>query len=154
MASASTPVNEQVEVTWFNNMGVFSEPIFSIGFISLTMKQLALLFGGMLIAYGLATVNTYASIAVAGLALTMAFYKPRVMTVEEYFASAIRFFTARSSRTTEKKHIASVFAGATANEVTTVATTTVTATEKKEKAVLQTKKKKISIFPFFSSKKG
>lgn len=151
MASSSTSVNEQIEVTWFNNMGVFSEPIFSIGFISLTMKQLALLFGGMLIAYGLETVNPYASIAVAGLALITAFYKPRVMTVEEYFASAVRFFATRSSRTTEKKHIASVFAGLSSSETTPAATAAVTTVQKNGKAILEAKK--TSTFSFFSSKK-
>lgn len=102
---------EHIEVIWFNNMGVFSEPIFSIGFVTLTMKQLALLFAGLLLAYGLATVNPYVAAAVAGMALMVAFYKPRVMAVEEYLASAIRFFASRSSRTTEKKHIAAMFAG-------------------------------------------
>ncbi|HEX7031947.1 MAG TPA: hypothetical protein VF172_03005 [Nitrososphaera sp.] len=105
----SAPI-EHVEVIWFNSMGVFSEPIFSIGFIALTMKQLALLFVGLLLAYGLATVNAYAAAAVAGMALIMAFYKPRVMTVEEYLMSAIRFFVSRSSRITEKRHIAVMFA--------------------------------------------
>lgn len=108
--SQSAPIGH-IEVTWFNSMGAFSEPIFSIGFIALTMKQLALLFGGLLLAYGLAAANPYAAAAVAGTALIMAFYKPRVMTVEEYIVSAIRFFMTRSSRTTEKKHIAAMFAG-------------------------------------------
>ena|SRR5690606_10962079 len=106
---SSHPI-EHIEVIWFNSMGVFSEPIFSIGFITLTMKQLALLFTGLLLAYGLATVNPYVAAAVAGMALLMAFYKPRVMTAEEYLMSAIRFFAMRSSRTTEKKHIAAMFA--------------------------------------------
>jgi hypothetical protein len=99
-----------IEVTWFNSMGALSEPIFSMWFITVTMKQLALLFGGLLLAYGLATVNPYAAISVAGVALITAFYKPRVMSVEEYIMAAIRFFSTRSSRTTEKKHIAGMFA--------------------------------------------
>jgi hypothetical protein len=108
---SSRPI-EHIEVIWFNSMGVFSEPIFSIGLITLTMKQLVLLFTGLLLAYGLATVNPYVAVAVAGMALMMAFYKPRVMTAEEYLMSAIRFFAMRSSRTTEKKHIAAMFAQA------------------------------------------
>ncbi len=114
--SQSAPIGH-IEVTWFNSMGAFSEPIFSIGFITLTMKQLALLFGGLLLAYSLAAVNPYAAAAVAGMALIMAFYKPRVMSVEEYLMSAIRFFMMRSSRTTEKKHIAAMFVGSNNGEV-------------------------------------
>ncbi|MEP0826671.1 MAG: hypothetical protein HRF40_14435 [Nitrososphaera sp.] len=108
----SAPI-QHIDVIWFSSMGVFSEPIFSIGFVVLTMKQLALLFTGLLLAYGLATVNPYSAVAVAGVSLIMAFYRPRVMTAEEYLMSAIRFFATRSSRTTEKKHIAAMFADAT-----------------------------------------
>jgi hypothetical protein len=104
-------MGEQVDVIWFNNMGVFSEPIFSVGFMSLTMKQMVLLFGGLLMAYAISAASPYTALAVAGTVLLMAFYKPRVMPVEEYVTSAIRFFMIHGSRSTEKKYIASVMGG-------------------------------------------
>lgn len=95
---------QQVDVLWFENMGVFSEPIFNFSFVRLTLKQIGTLFGGLLFAYGLATVaDQLAGAAVACLALIITFYRPKVMPLEQYVVAAMRFLAAENQRVAEKR---------------------------------------------------
>lgn len=100
---------QQVDVLWFEHMGVFSEPIFNFSFVRLTLKQVGTLFGGLLFAYALATgVNHIAGAAAACLALLITFYRPRVMPLEQYVVAAMRFLTAKKQRVAEKKRVAAL----------------------------------------------
>jgi len=97
-------------------MGVFSEPIFNFSFVRLTLKQVGTLFGGLLFAYALAAgVNPIAGACVACLALLITFYRPRVMTFEQYIFAAMLFLTAKNQRVAEKNRVAALMGG---NEVT------------------------------------
>jgi hypothetical protein len=100
---------QQVDVLWFDHMGVFSEPIFNFSFVRLTLKQVATLFGGLLFAYALASgVDQIAGALVGCLALLITFYRPRVMPLEQYIAAAMRFLVAKNHRIAEKKRVAAL----------------------------------------------
>jgi hypothetical protein len=108
----------QVDVLWFEHMGVFSEPIFNFSFVRLTLKQTGTLFGGLLAAYALAAgVGQLAGAAVACLALLVTFYRPRVMPLEQYVLAAMRFLAAKNRRVAEKKRVALLMTDDTATEV-------------------------------------
>jgi hypothetical protein len=107
----------QVDVLWFESMGVFSEPIFDFSFLKLTLKQVGVLFGGILISYGLALrVNPIAGLAIAGLAVLLALYQPRVMPLERYAMVAIKFLMSRRQRVAEKQNVSSLLAKGVAAE--------------------------------------
>lgn len=100
---------QQVDVMWFEHMGVFSEPIFNFSFVRLTLKQVGTLFGGLLFAYALAAgVNQIAGACVACLALLITFYRPRVMPLEQYVVTSMQFLTAKKQRVAEKKRVAAL----------------------------------------------
>ena len=100
---------QQVDVLWFENMGVFSEPIFSFSFVQLTLRQVGTLFGGLLLAYALATGPSQPAGAVmAFLALLITFYRPRVMPPERYLLAAMRFLAAKNQRVVEKHRVAAL----------------------------------------------
>jgi hypothetical protein len=102
----------QVDVLWFESMGVFSEPIFNFSFVRLTLRQVGTLFGGLLFAYALSTGlnQSVAGATMACLALLVTFYRPRVMPLEQYFLSAMRFLAAKNQRVTEKQRVALLMA--------------------------------------------
>lgn len=103
---------QQVDVLWFEHMGVFSEPIFNFSLVRLTLKQVGTLFGGLLCAYALAAdVDQIAGAAAACLSLLMTFYRPRVMSVEQYMVVAMRFVVAKNQRVAEKERVAALMAG-------------------------------------------
>src|SRR5690606_24298386 len=109
---------QQVDILWFEHMGVFSEPIFNFSFVRLTLKQVGTLFGGLLFAYAVAAgVNQIAGACVACLALLITFYRPRVMTFEQYILAAMGFLAAKNQRVAEKNRVAALMGG---NEVTHV----------------------------------
>ncbi len=94
---------------WFENMGVFSEPIFSFSFVQLTLRQVGTLFGGLLLAYALATgFSQLAGATVALLALLITFYRPRVMPPERYIVAAMQFLAAKNQRVVEKHRVAAL----------------------------------------------
>jgi hypothetical protein len=100
---------QQVDVLWFEHMGVFSEPIFNFSFVRLTLKQIGTLFGGMLFAYALAIgASQLAGAVVACFALLVTFYKPRVMPLEQYVLAALGFLLAKNQRVVEKKRVAAL----------------------------------------------
>ncbi|AIF85407.1 hypothetical protein NTE_03379 [Candidatus Nitrososphaera evergladensis SR1] len=102
----------QVDVLWFESMGVFSEPIFNFSFVRLTLRQVGTLFGGLLFAYALSTGldQSVSGAAIACLALLVTFYRPRVMPLEQYFVAATRFLAAKNQRVTEKQRVALLMA--------------------------------------------
>jgi hypothetical protein len=109
---------QQVDVLWFEHMGVFSEPIFNFSFVRLTLKQVGTLFGGLLFAYALAAgVSQIAGVSVACLALLITFYRPRVMTFEHYIFAATRFLAAKNQRVAEKNMVAALMRGNEAGQV-------------------------------------
>lgn len=111
-------VGQQVDVLWFEQMGVFSEPIFNFSFVRLTLRQVGTLFGGLLFAYALAAgVNQYAGAAVACLALLVTFHRSRVMSLEQYVIAAMRFLAAKNQRIAEKQRVAMLMSENVANGV-------------------------------------
>ncbi|HVX02269.1 MAG TPA: PrgI family protein [Nitrososphaera sp.] len=102
----------QVDVLWFETMGVFSEPIFNFSFVRLTLRQVGTLFGGLLFAYALSTSlnQSVAGATMACLALLVTFYRPRVMPLEQYIVAAMRFLAAKNQRVAEKQRVALLMA--------------------------------------------
>ena len=112
MTETKDLIHQQIDVLWFENMGVFSEPIFNFSFIRLTLKQIGTLFGGLLFAYALAAgASQFAGAAIACLALLITFYRPQVMPLEQYAVVVMRFVAAKNMRVAEKQQVASLMAG-------------------------------------------
>lgn len=105
-------MTDQIDILWFENMGVFSEPIFDFSILKLTLKQVGTLFGGILFAYALAVAaaNPYVGMTIAGIAVLLTFYKPRVMPLERYAIAVLQFLMARHQRIAEKQNVSSLLA--------------------------------------------
>lgn len=95
--------NKQVDVLWFENTNAFSEPVFDLVVLKISMKQLVMVLGGLVLAYSLAKVNLYAGIGMFAMVLFMGLVKPRVMPVEGYIVSAFRFLLNRNKRLRDRK---------------------------------------------------
>lgn len=103
--------HHHIDVLWFENMGVFSEPIFEFSFLRLTLKQVGTLFGGLLIAYAIGTgVSQLAGVAMACIALVLTFHRPKVMPLEQYVVVALQFLIAKNRRVAEKERVAKLMA--------------------------------------------